>query len=710
MMQAKIDPSSERYVRLGQFENWLSEKFPPQERIIISGFLSDSTDALELPLLELGNSTANTVRLLIQDSFPLPASVGPVSPTAPESTAQQNSNRRAREKKDSSRAEHVARSNWAGTWAKVLVASALATPTVDPVRLWDVLRDKRRIRFFCDTNALTTGIASWLLLTLDHKADLVTSSVVDRELVAWPDRHGDNFWMGSTSDAWTLRTQYLLARRLIECPPEGVVIDRLSPHEQSALMLAKTKDESASKSPDADMLLIEVARAYIRDQSRHSRLIFLTGDLNNARSAASALGADNVLFASVPPDVFERSRGHIIGRGWWHPDGPLGAILVPRTAALVWDLLSACTRLVLRDERDAWLVTAAAAASHGVPSDWADPWLRLRRILSGSNGSETDSRPPESPGPAPAPSEPISRPQQGMMEVVIDHAPVDPHAHRPMQRSGKLDDNVAPHPLASVAIVESSKVLGPDDYWLLEPASELSVVDVSSSARPTSTLFFDLTWNLIANQKVVYVKEERHQLQREVLQILTALGWTNGPDVGPAFAACRTAWFANDLEWFHRQLLRVPGYREALLSVGKGEWPSLGSRPRAHVALARSLGQVASLQDELLRGDSPVSKRALLAALNRWLPNPEDSLPTESLAQLAARDLGLTPFRFEIAMDRLWRKEPIPFDGASGGVASTRDTEEVAVFQQSGYTFRKVSPGALTFGRGGPVRFVRRTA
>ena len=45
-------------------------------------------------------------------------------------------------------------------------------------------------------------------------------------------------------------------------------------------MLEKLRDESPNlkKSPDADALMVELARGLIRDQARNARVLFLTGD------------------------------------------------------------------------------------------------------------------------------------------------------------------------------------------------------------------------------------------------------------------------------------------------------------------------------------------------------------------------------------------------------------------------------------------------
>jgi hypothetical protein len=79
------------------------------------------------------------------------------------------------------------------------------------------------------------------------------------------------------------------------------------------------------------------------------------------------------------------------------------------------------------------------------------------------------------------------------------------------------------------------------------------------------------------------------------------------------------------------------------------------------------------------------------------------------LCLLASKELHLTPYRFEVAMQAFWELMPeTPFEGRTGGTVMPGPSENVVVMESSGFHFQPVAPGALTFGRDGPVRFISR--
>ncbi len=202
----------------------------------------------------------------------------------------------------------------------------------------------------------------------------------------------------------------------------------------------------------------------------------------------------------------------------------------------------------------------------------------------------------------------------------------------------------------------------------------------------------------------------------EVLRVLIALGAISpdGEEGGPRLIEFRAKWMHNDLDWFHAELRRLPGYRSALENLRINAHMKLSSRIRSQILMARALGQVAQneqIGSGLYVGDASVSISEFQSALYQWLANVNDTLSTEQLCVLTGQHLKLTPARTEIALTRLWALLPtLPFEGRTGGTADTNSTENIVELSSEGYHFRPVSPGTLTFGRSGPVRFIVRTS
>ncbi|HFE45128.1 MAG TPA: hypothetical protein ENJ18_06480, partial [Nannocystis exedens] len=287
------------YLPIGKLDDWWNSNLREETRIRIEAKLSSAkqNNAEWQPVLELGNARAQTCKITIAEAG---------NPFAKKGNEQIK--------------------KWFRGWAATLTAASLVTPVFDRIRFRELSRkqEHRRLRLFVDTNAIAQGAVQWLLSALGRRADILTSAVVDRELAAWPDREA-NFWRPTSIDSWKLRTHYRLARQITETPPADHLIDRLSP-QQAALLLAKFRDEDSSakkKSPDADVLLVEIARSLVRDQPRGARVLFLTGDRNCARTAVSALGSENVFYVACDDTRAEKAiTDHkICIRGSWSPDG-----------------------------------------------------------------------------------------------------------------------------------------------------------------------------------------------------------------------------------------------------------------------------------------------------------------------------------------------------------------------------------------------------
>lgn len=651
-------------IPLERLDAWWNDQQLARRTVRISGGLRGQglADTPHLPLLELKASPTSTVRILVPKMPPI-AEKG--TPGAAQFHKVDN---------DKDDAKDNAKDKWWGGWSKVLSATALVPPVVDPKRLAELLQDSRRLRFYCDTNALAGGVADWLLFVFQGRADLVTSAVVDRELAAWPDR--DNaLWRAKTVGRWAKRTQYRLARRITENPPPGVVIDRLSP-EQGALMLAKLRDETEGKSPDADTLLIELARGLVRDEPRQARVIYLTGDRNNARAATSALGPEHVLFAAADSDTAHEHLGTLAVPGWWSPSGPLGSVRLMAPSRILWGLLAACDFLRLEVDGDGWLLQPALSVTRGVPSDWAEPWVEITRLASPKITVQPEPFPPPDIPPEPAP------PQQ-------------PPSGRVRRRH-----------------VRSSGEGQKPDEWLLPPQPPGPPVVLAGEPALVPGVFFGLLWNTLFNAKVAFpgIPEESRRGTQAHLVALDALDTNGGP--GPRTTEFRNAWETNNLDWFHAELYRIQQYRAIIKALSMR--PNLSSvHSEYYVLMARLLGQVTlhmKPEEGFFLGEAPVRAQDLLSSLHLWLPSPGTTASTSVLCARAATELRLTPARFERAMERLWALHPdIPFEGSTGGTVEPGQIENIVHLDSSGYRLRKVSPETLSFGRKGPVRFITRT-
>lgn len=715
-------------LRVAALDQWWNATFSDRRELIkVAGdFRSDRSGTRRgaIDLVELGGSDADTVRILVPSSTPMP------------DTKQKPKTFQFSQKDDD---------GWRNGWASVLVAAALAAPIVDPVRLADLVQDPRRIRFCCDTNALAGGVISWLLVFLGPRADIFTSAVVDRELAAWPDRWGKEFWSARTPEAWSMRTQYRLARRLIEAPPSGVVVDRLSP-EQGALMLAKLRDEqpriqssdakSRAKSPDADVLLVELARSLVRDQPRNARVVFLTGDRNNARTATGALGAENVLYAAADSERVRPLFNKIVTRGAWRPDSALGAVHVPTVSSLLWALLAPCDRLLVQTATQRWQITACTSIPSGAPSDWADPWVEVLGLPAPTATISTTKivsavpNPPTVPRSLQIADEQLSAPRaallaimqapmQGLVRVLKAKAALESAPSgsplllkAPAAAEVPVFASDASVPSAPIALVEPAAPTGAED-WLLPPVEVGSLLKLPPGIRPSPGMIFPLLAAVLGAPDVLNVRKHSNTTLEEARRVLRALGAIDAVgSPGPRVGAFRAAWQRRDYDWFHAEMMRLPGYAAALTFVRANPSAPRNSRQESHISMARALGQVARLNKiggQLVVGDAPVRKSQLVDALFRWLSRPGATLDTIELCKRAGADLSVTPTRFERAMELLWAGGfGVQFEGRTGGTVVPGFAERVIALGPVELQFRWVAPGDLSFGRSGPVRFVTR--
>lgn len=660
---------------LTDLSDWLNKTLDTESGAIkiSGGFRQAPITELGIDLFELNTRAADTVRVLIPKDAPKPSSGKPKSTEFSQRDQ-----------------------NWWECWAAFFSATSLLPPIVDPKRLSDILHEKRRLRFCCDTNALCNGVATWLLTILNGKADIVTSAVVDRELAAWPDRF-KKMWQPQTTEDLKRRTHFRMARRLTENPPGGVVVDRLSP-EQGALMLAKLRDETDRKSPDADMLLVELARGLIRDQPRNARIIYLTGDRNHARAATNALGSDNVLFSVSDASEAKKKQGKVLARGWWHPEGPLGSIVVPPLHRLLWDLLTICDYIVITSQSGKWHLRVAHSVALGVPSDWADPWIKIETLSQPATKKSSDI---ESPTSLKEIEETDST--DGYLGSQIEVVQPEENSS---ESAASSDSIIEP------SFIETLKAIDLSDVWLLPPISPSAPLEGIQQARPTPRIFFSHLWQLISGSELPDPITTSPELYEEVRKILIWLGAMNEDGTpGSQLDLFSSAWMENDLDWFHSQMCRLPIYATVIDKIRVND-ATFTKRQEVCQSMARILGQVARVSSRtgpIMVGDAPLRASDLRGKLDIWLPNVNDTLEVADICQRALLELQVTPARLEIAMNRFWATDPsAPFEGRTGGTVTGGSVEKVIRMNTYGYEFIDITSAALTFGRNGFVRFIER--
>ncbi|MCX6378416.1 MAG: hypothetical protein NT023_02915, partial [Armatimonadetes bacterium] len=476
--------------------------------------------------------------------------------------------------------------HWFEVWSSIFVASMLMPPIVDIDRFYEILHSSERVRFVCDTNALCKGVAVWLTHVLKSRAEIVTTSTLEREVQNWVEQD-KKFWLGFTTEALHRRTNYRMAWQLA-LNTEDIVVDRLSP-DQSALMLVRSREPigtgSGKKIPDSDLLMVEQARSDMQLQPRNARVVFLTGDRDCARIATSALGANNVLFAISDKVRAKNLMGRIVMRGWWNPAEPFGSLTIPPVSQLLWNLLIPCAFLTLEFNSKKWVLCPANSVNKGVPSDWTDPHIK-----------------------------------------VIDVTPKVSHSAKPPEEwlAAPIENNSPPLPLVS------------DDSPLLLSIPIKSPLS-SRALRPSPKYFFNVLHSILFQSLIELPMDSSHEAIEEVWQIFRILEViTKDKQDGARIDEFRRAWRESDLDWFHSELLRFEVYRSAMENIRIGNFKAITTRPQTSLAMAKALGQVASFGEHPFVGDSPLSSSQLTAFLKQALPDTDSRITLEELCRKAA--------------------------------------------------------------------------
>ena len=257
--------------------------------------------------------------------------------------------------------------------ASALTRAGWLRPLVDPamiIRLFELRKERRRIEFIFDTNAMVEGIGHWLVDLFADCCDLVVTAVTLRELQDQLEAAGRTNPVKEQNWAQRLgsRQLYLAANRFRESTGYERVLWRELELDDTALLLSRGAGNK--KRSEADTLLLRTVRRSILDRVNGLERFFVTGDTALARRANSELPPGSVIAAYVSQLVPGRTY---FPCSWW-PGPDEGRQLTRHPARVVWELLAISDGLTLTNsDGQGWALQAFGSSMW--PSDYSRPWV-----------------------------------------------------------------------------------------------------------------------------------------------------------------------------------------------------------------------------------------------------------------------------------------------------------------------------------------------
>lgn len=532
--------------------------------------------------------------------------------------------------------------SWASGWQRILTALGIHLPDIDPHAFRLFFSNKRHLSLVTDTSALASGAVSWLArCRWDHLIEVAVPSVVERELFGWSDQEG--FW-DNNLEQWGIKVQYRIARRLSEVSPRNLLVRRPAIEEKAALMLAKVKLRPSEKSPDADVLLIELARDYQRVQPPEVHVFYVTGDRNHARSAVAILGKEHILY--VPPR--ELPNRPLVGVcAFWQPSLGLGAIHRVPISEILWDFLAG-THLIQLTTPQLEIEVEQVCHGLGCPSDWTDPVFHIRVVRD----DRTTPVSATSGGPAPTTS--------SSGEFLLAPLP-DP----PEVVSGPVTNPGILHVQAMLnSVLASSSVPVPErkPETRLEAFTFLNQVGLLT---PTG----DIGANAALLEDLRQGRWDRVHLQ-----------FKRAPGYGRAF------------QKLFSSAERLTSREEALVGIAR------------RLGQAAKLKQ----SSPILPGDASLRRDQLVDFLVNAMPEVGRDYPIWEIVERALKDLSVSPTRFERAMLELVGTGYNRVTFETGGTVESGWSEKIWVMEAGSIQEIPVGASALYFGGQRPIRKLRR--
>jgi hypothetical protein len=369
-----------------------------------------------------------------------------------------------------------------------------------------------------------------------------------------------------------------------------------------------------------------------------------------------------------------------------------------------------------------------------VPSDWQDPFIDISEIEASARSSPVEIVAPSAATSAEEvvpPSTGAGAPSAGtsadeMVPPSTGAGAASAGTSAPSTSAGAASAGASTDEVVPRSIAAGTEQQRPDGAATDRPRAarrdpvlissgrllHLPATEAPAGLRPHPEAFFERLWETMFR---LAWPTQAGDVDGECRRILAALGAaTIDGQPGPELNAFGDAWHRNDLDWFHGQLLRLPGYREVADSVSPAEMASSSRRRQAQLSMARRLGQAAKGADGSYHfGDAAVTLHELTGFLEEQLPRSGDRKHVSDLCSAALGALKLTPARLERALMAYWSggiTSGPRIEAQAGGTVERLEPEKVEVLSETGHTSITVDRGALYFGTKIPHRILVRLA
>jgi hypothetical protein len=565
---------------------------------------------------------------------------------------------RAKEQREAAGKKSEDAKDWRDLLAAVAIRAGYRLPELDFAELnkLRVRSGRRRLELILDTNALSNGVGQWMARAFGHRADLVRSTVGEKEI----QRLGDVMKVrpGSLNHVRE-RARFLAASRFLEdgCH-EHVLWRRIHTESESSLHVANGAD-GPTKSPGHDLLLLEAARRALEEQVPGLQRVLVTSDKTLARAATHVLPADGlfVAYQQPLPDV-----DHIIltPYTWWgglrptafRPNGGMFSDL----ATFVWEALSVWSVIELQHADGHRLrVSAFEPGRSAFPSDWSPARLWVEELSSAPTGGVVQVAP-----------SPVSarRAEEGPGS----------HEHEPWPLVGHQTVE-----LASVARVRVS----------VEDA--IAAVDLAVTAPPGASL------------EPLLQRREPSRHEQDPLELLRAIGLAD--DAGCVIEETRgrfaRAWRRCELDELASFFTRWAPFAMLMSTISQTLVLSqedvdriAGRQSSLVVGLATALGQVVRVPEGLRWGGAPVDREVFEMWLLELLGKGE--IAVEDLATEALGTLHVSPVRLARAVPVVLNAGALGLEPVVGGSQPVRELAQRVLFVQYGaVTLRSRGVGEL---------------
>lgn len=569
---------------------------------------------------------------------------------------------------------------WISAWSGALRRAGYATAPTDAEHLARLLRIRRtrgaRVEVALDTSAVLAGGPHYLSRLLGDRLDLLRVDAVHREIAEF---RRDSY-------------QYLVGNRALEILPHPHPKWRRLDVEDAALLLAKNSD-GKNKRGDVDLLVLRAVAKWVRDSVPGISRFFATADGDLSRRALHELPAGSLLhFLQVdvqPEDVCSPLL--------WIPGPDQGFGMVSNLSWLVWEALSVCDEVTLRQPSRSIAIRAFLLGRSGTASMWRDGVLWWKETVAASASAnaapvvETAGGNVERPDGDPATEAQV---RETLRSVASLPAAAEAEGGAAMPRVGVGLRKAIPSPAAQ----------GP--------------VKGSRSHRPYMKLVCDWLSQIAELVRAgEHAFQVRQDLSRSTIEhhvgIFEAVDLLAGPPdalvLGPRAFELAEDVAANDLDQistlFEHHITYAAlrqGLRERRSLASSDLRDLLGAAARNWPVVARQLGQAVMVEGNLLmEGGKQVDARDLLIWLEGTVgdvaaTNPLGQAPITVIARRALEELHVAPYRLGVLLSRCMDAGGLgSLRMIRGGTPERVLVERVVRFDRDGWGLVDVSADGL---------------